>query len=58
MKKGMAFGVKSFILFPKVPDDLKTNFADECYNPDGIVPRAVAMCKAACPRRRSARISP
>ena len=49
VKKGMALGVKSFILFPKVPDDLKTNFADECYNPDGIVPRAVAMCKAACP---------
>merc|ERR1719282_1830165 len=49
VKKGMALGVKSFILFPKVPDDLKTNFADECYNPDGIVPRAVAMVKAACP---------
>ena len=49
VKKGMALGVKSFILFPKVPDDLKTNFADECYNPEGIVPRAVAMCKAACP---------
>jgi len=49
VKKGMALGVKSFILFPKVPDDLKTNFADECYNPEGIVPKAVAMCKAACP---------
>lgn len=49
VKKGMALGVKSFILFPKVPDNLKTNFADECYNPNGIVPRAVAMVKAACP---------
>ena len=33
----------------QVPDNLKTNFADECYNPNGIVPRAVAMVKAACP---------
>jgi len=47
--RGMALGVKSFILFPKVPDGLKTNFADECYNPEGIVPRAVALVKAAHP---------
>ena len=49
VKKGMALGVKSFILFPKVPDDLKTNFADECYNAGRDCPRLVAMCKAACP---------
>jgi hypothetical protein len=35
------FGVRSFVLFPKVADELKTNYADECYNPSGIVPRAV-----------------
>eukprot|EP00618_Florenciella_parvula_P024385 CAMPEP_0119543084 /NCGR_PEP_ID=MMETSP1344-20130328/53931_1 /TAXON_ID=236787 /ORGANISM="Florenciella parvula, Strain CCMP2471" /LENGTH=401 /DNA_ID=CAMNT_0007587357 /DNA_START=57 /DNA_END=1262 /DNA_ORIENTATION=- len=39
------YGVRSFVLFPKVPDELKTNYADECYNPNGIVPRAVSMIK-------------
>jgi len=49
VERGMALGVRSFILFPKVPDALKTNYADACYDPTGIVPRAVAMLKAACP---------
>ncbi|CAM9541221.1 unnamed protein product [Chrysoparadoxa australica] len=43
------YGVRTFIVFPKVPDDLKTNYADECYNPSGIVPRAVSMIKEAYP---------
>ncbi len=42
-------GVKSFILFPKVPDHLKTNFGEEAYNPQGIVPRAIHMIKAQFP---------
>ena len=33
------YGIGTFILFPKVPDNLKTNFAEESYNPNGIVPR-------------------
>merc|ERR1711871_866055 len=45
----VALGIKSFILFPKVPDDLKTNYAEECYNPNGIVPRALRMIKAKHP---------
>lgn len=47
--KAMALGVKQFLLFPKVPDNLKTNFAEECYNPEGIVPRAIAMIKMKYP---------
>jgi porphobilinogen synthase len=48
---GEAFelGVKTFVLFPKVDDDLKTNLAAEAYNPEGIVPRAVRMIKEAYP---------
>jgi len=42
-------GVKSFVLFPKVPDELKTNLGVEAYNPDGIVPRAVRLIKEAYP---------
>jgi porphobilinogen synthase len=43
------YGVKSFIVFPKVPDHLKTVRGEEAYNPDGIVPRAVKMLKEALP---------
>ncbi|CAN0242243.1 unnamed protein product, partial [Phaeothamnion confervicola] len=33
----------------QVADSLKSNYADECYNPNGIVPRAVSMIKSAFP---------
>lgn len=42
-------GVKTFVLFPKVPDELKTNLGQEAYNPEGIVPRALRLIKAAYP---------
>jgi porphobilinogen synthase len=48
---GEAFelGVKTFVLFPKVPDELKTNLGVEAYNPNGIVPRAIRMIKEKYP---------
>jgi len=39
------YGVKTFVLFPKVPDELKTNLGVEAYNPNGIVHRAIRMIK-------------
>ncbi len=45
----MKYGVRAFVLFPKVPDNLKTNYAEEAYNPNGIVPRALAMIKSKYP---------
>merc|ERR1712129_590856 len=42
-------GVRSFVIFPKVPDKLKSNRGEEAYNPSGIVPRALAMLKKALP---------
>jgi porphobilinogen synthase len=47
--ESMALGVKAFVLFPKVADELKTNLGVEAYNPEGIVPRAVRMIKEAYP---------
>ena len=41
--------MKAFILFPKIPDHLKTNYAEESYNGNGIVPRALQMIKAKYP---------
>lgn len=43
--EALALGVKSVILFPKIPDDVKTNAADECYNPNGLVPQVISAIK-------------
>lgn len=42
-------GVTRFVLFPKVEDALKSNFGEEAYNPNGLVPRAVQMIKSKFP---------
>ena len=47
--EAMALGVKTFVLFPKVPDELKTNLGEEAFNPQGIVPRAIRMIKERYP---------
>lgn len=47
--EAMAEGVGTFVLFPKVPDELKTNLGVEAYNPEGIVPRAIRMIKEKYP---------
>lgn len=49
VKEAMSFGVVCFVLFPKVPDNLKTNYAEESYNPNGIVPRALSLIKSKFP---------
>ena len=43
------YGIKSFILFPKIDDKLKSNYAEESYNPSGIIPRALQMIKEKFP---------
>lgn len=45
----MRYGVNTFVLFPKVPDDLKCEWGIEAYNPLGIVPRAVSLLKSSYP---------
>lgn len=49
VQEAISYGVGAFILFPKIPDSLKTNFAEEAYNPNGIVPRALAAIKSKFP---------
>eukprot|EP00897_Mesotaenium_endlicherianum_P005093 jgi/Mesen1/4611/ME000234S03866 len=43
--KARDVGVNQVVLFPKVPDALKTSTADECYNDDGIVQRSIRTLK-------------
>jgi delta-aminolevulinic acid dehydratase/porphobilinogen synthase len=44
-----SYGIKSFVLFPKISESLKSNYAEESYNPNGLIPRAIAMIKDKCP---------
>lgn len=43
--EALAEGVSNVILFPKIPDDVKTNAADECYNPKGLIPNLISKIK-------------
>jgi porphobilinogen synthase len=42
-------GLKSVLLFVKVPDNLKDNAGKEALNPDGLMQRAIKTVKNACP---------
>lgn len=44
-----AMGLKSVLLFVKVPDHLKDNAGTEAINPDGLMQRAIKVVKDACP---------
>jgi porphobilinogen synthase len=42
-------GLKSVLLFVKVPDNLKDNKGEEALNPNGLMQRAIKTVKNACP---------
>jgi porphobilinogen synthase len=48
-ERAFALGVPALALFPVIDADLKTPGAEEAWNPDGLVPRAVAALKKALP---------
>ncbi|MCH7224623.1 porphobilinogen synthase [Haloferula sp. A504] len=44
-----ALGVPAVVLFPAIADSLKTSGAEEAWNPEGLVPRAIRALKEAHP---------
>ena len=44
-----AMGIPALALFPVTPSSAKSEFAEESYNPDGLVQRTVRALKAALP---------
>ena len=44
-----ALGINAVVLFPKIEESLKTPYAEECYNDDGLIPRAILALKEAYP---------
>jgi len=47
VEESIQVGIRSFVLFPKVKDKYKNPTADQCYNSEGIVPRAIRALKEA-----------
>ena len=45
IKEAMAVGIQSIVLFPAIKDELKTPDAEECFNENGLVQRAVKTIK-------------
>ena len=41
--------MRAIVFFPKIEDDLKTPLAEECFNPEGLVPRAIRAVRAVYP---------
>lgn len=44
-----ALGIPAVVLFPKIEEALKSPQANECFNQNGLIPRAVRALKAAHP---------
>ncbi len=44
-----ALGIPAVVLFPKIGEPLKSPGAEECFNDEGLVPRAIRALKAAHP---------
>lgn len=44
-----ALGIPAVVIFPAIAEKLKTSGAEECYNDNGLVPRAIKALKAAYP---------
>lgn len=44
-----ALGIPAVVLFPKIQENLKSSEATECYNDEGLIPRAIAALKKAHP---------
>ncbi len=42
-------GVRAVVLFPKIEEALKSPLAEECHNPDGLIPQAIRALKSAYP---------
>lgn len=49
VKELWSLGLKSVLLFVKVPDNLKDNSGTEALNTDGLMQRAIKTVKDACP---------
>tara|TARA_Y100001968_G_C19426156_1_gene754477 strand:- start:624 stop:1571 length:948 start_codon:yes stop_codon:yes gene_type:complete len=50
VERAWNLGIRCVVLFPKVDDSLKTEDGAECFNEDGLIPRAIALLKKELPQ--------
>ena len=48
-RSAWAAGIRAVVLFPRIAENLKSPLAEEAWNPDGLVPRALRALRAALP---------
>ena len=49
VQRAWGLGIRCIVLFPKVPESLKTEKGEECFNPQGIIPKAIRLVKQEVP---------
>ncbi len=49
VKRAHGLGINAIVLFPKVPENKKNSTGNECFNPEGLIPRAIKAIKLAVP---------
>ena len=49
VQRAHGLGINAVVLFPKVPDDQKTETGEHAYDPDGLAQRAIAAVKQTNP---------
>ena len=49
VQRAWDLGVRCIVLFPKVAEGLKTEDGSECFNENGLIPRAIRQIKQAIP---------
>ena len=49
VERAWSLGVRCVVLFPKVAESLKTEDAAECFNENGLIPRAIRRLKKEFP---------
>jgi porphobilinogen synthase len=49
VREAFVLGIRAVVIFPAVPATLKTSTAEEDWNADGLVPRAIRAIKSAVP---------
>lgn len=42
-------GIRAVVLFPKIDEELKSSTGDECFNAEGLIPRAIKAIKSSYP---------
>merc|ERR1711965_977477 len=50
VQRAWDLGVRCIVLFPKVSEELKTEDGAECFNENGLIPRAIRQINGAIPQ--------